>query len=253
MFRPRLIPVLLLRKNALVKSTRFTDHRYIGDPINAVRIFNHFKCDELIFLDIDAARNRRTISPHFIKQVGEEADMPFAVGGGIHDLDAIRTALAAGAEKVIIGTAAVDTEFIKAASDMFGASSITVCMDVKKNWLGKEQVWIKNGKQASSFIPEDFARLMEESGAGEIIVQSILKDGMMEGYDIQLLRKISQCTTIPVVALGGAGSISHLQQAYTEGMVNGLAAGSFFIYRSAKKGVLLHYPERKDIFSRPPT
>ena len=250
MFRPRIIPVLLLKDNVLVKSTRFRQHRYIGDPINAVRIFNNHRADELIILDISASRNKQTISTAFVKKVGEEADMPFAVGGGINEIATVHDLIAAGAEKVVIGTAAAaNTDFVKEASAMFGASSVTVCMDVRRDFFGEERVWTKNGKRNTNYKPEEFAALMEESGAGELIVQSITQDGMMQGYNIDLLRRVALSTTIPIVALGGAGNFDHLKQAYKEGMVSGLAAGSLFLYRSAKKGVLLNYPEEKNIFS----
>ena len=250
MFRPRIIPVLLLKDSVLVKSTQFKKHRYIGDPINAVRIFNNHKADELIFLDISATRKCRTISTSFVKKIGEEADMAFAVGGGINSIACISEIIGAGAEKVVIGSAAVlNVELIKKASDTFGASAITVCIDVRKNFFGQERVWIKNGSKSTKYTPEVFAQMMEKNGAGELVVQSISHDGMMQGYDIDLLRRVALCTTIPVVALGGAGNLSHLKQAFTEGLANGLAAGSLFTYRSAKKGVLLNYPEKKDFLS----
>lgn len=252
MFRPRIIPVLLLKDNVLVKSTRFKKHRYIGDPINAVRIFNNHKADELIFLDISATRNRKTISTSLVKKIGEEADMAFAVGGGINSMAGISAIIGAGAERVVIGTAAVlNRELVKQASGTFGSSAITVCMDVRKNFLGQERVWIKNGSKSTKYTPEVFAQIMEENGAGELVVQSIPQDGMMEGYNTGLLRRVALCTTIPVVALGGAGSLVHMRQAFTEGLVSGLAAGSLFLYRSAKKGVLLNYPEEKNIFFHP--
>jgi cyclase len=211
-----------------------------------VRIFNELKADELIFLDIEATAKNRTISTSFVKKIGEEADVPFAVGGGINSIATIRELIAAGAEKVIIGSAAIlNTELIKEASNNFGSSSITVCIDVRKDFFGKEKVWIKNGKKLTKYSPEEYAKMMEDKGAGELIVQSISHDGTMQGYNIDLLRRVALNTTIPIVALGGAGHISHLRQAYMEGSANALAAGSFFLYRSLKKGVLLNYPEEK--------
>lgn len=211
-----------------------------------MRIFNELKADELIFLDINASAQNRTISTSFVKKIGEEADMPFAVGGGINSIDTIRELIAAGAEKVIIGSAAIlNDDFIKNASDNFGSSSITVCMDVRKDFFGKEKVWIKNGKKPTKYIPEEYAKMMEEKGAGELIVQSVSHDGTMQGYNIDLLRRVALNTTIPIVALGGAGDLNHLRQAYMEGSANALAAGSLFLYRSLKKGVLLNYPEEK--------
>lgn len=248
MFRPRVIPVLLLKNLGLVKSKAFKDFRYIGDPINAVKIFNDLKADELVFLDITATSEKRLISLEFIKKIGEEANMPFAVGGGIRSIEDIRKIISAGAEKVILNTyAAQNPDFIKEASETFGSSTICVCIDVKKNFFGKEQTWILNGNKSTGYPPIDFAKLMQEKGAGEIIIQSIEKDGSMTGYDIDLIKKISGALTIPVVALGGAGNINHLKEAYLEGHVNGLAAGSMFVYQGPKHGVLISYPEKSEM------
>jgi imidazole glycerol-phosphate synthase subunit HisF len=248
MFRPRVIPVLLLHNKGLVKSVRFRNLRYIGDPINAVKIFNDLKADELVFLDIQASKENRSVSLDFVKKVGEEANMPFAVGGGITSIEQIQSIIRTGAEKVIINTnAARDPDFVRKASDTFGASTIVVCIDVKKKFLGEQQTWILNGTKPTGMKPVEFAQLLEEKGAGEIIIQSIDHDGVMNGYDIPLLRKISESIKIPVVALGGAGNINHMRQAYREGFANGLAAGSMFVYYGSKKGILINYPEESEI------
>lgn len=248
MFMPRIIPVLLLKGQGLVKSTRFKDYRYIGDPINAVKIFNDLRADELVFLDITASKNKRCISTDFVKNVGEESNMPFAVGGGISTISQIREIISAGAEKVVINSkAAIDPIFIRQAADTFGSSTITVCIDVKKKYLGGYQTRIYGGTKATNWDPVPFAKRMEECGAGEIIVQSIDKDGTMEGYDIDLIRKISEAVSIPVVALGGAGNLYHLKQAYKEAYATGLAAGSLFIYHGPRKGILVSYPDREQL------
>jgi len=248
MFRPRIIPVLLLRNEALVKTRSFGKHRYIGDPINAVRIFNDLKADELVFLDILATREGRLISLDFVRKVGEEANMPFAVGGGIRTIRDIRSILSAGAEKVVINSyAAENPDFVSEAADSFGSSTITVCIDIKKRWLGAPQTWTVSGTRPTGYRPEEFARLVEEKGAGEIIVQSIPRDGTMEGYDLDLVRRVSEAVTIPVVALGGAGTVEHLRQAYLEAHTSGLAAGSMFVFHGPKHGVLINYPDRSEI------
>lgn len=248
MFRPRIIPVLLLKNLALVKSKAFKNYRYIGDPINAVRIFNDLKADELVFLDITATKENRLVSLNFVKDVGEEANMPFAVGGGIKTIDDIRKIINAGAEKVIIGTQAIEKpDFIKEASDTFGSSTIVVCIDVKKKLLGKQQVWTINGSKPSGIDPLDFALLMQDKGAGEIIIQSIEHDGMMQGYDIKLIKNITEKTSIPVIALGGAGNVNHLKQVFTEAYASGLAAGSMFVYRGTNNGVLINYLEKSEL------
>jgi cyclase len=245
LLRPRVIPVLLLRNNVLVKTIAFKNEKYIGDPINAVHIFNDLEADELVFLDIDASIEHRTIDLEIVKQIGEEADMPFAVGGGIRTIEQIRNLIAAGAEKVVVSSFAVeDPDFIRKASDEFGSSTISVCIDVKKKFLGAQVVWTHGGKKSSSYKPVDFARLMEEKGAGEIIIQAIERDGGMNGYDVELIRSISEAVTIPVVALGGAGKVDDLKEVRDKGYANGLAAGSLFVYQSARRGVLINYPEK---------
>ncbi|HKR61988.1 MAG TPA: AglZ/HisF2 family acetamidino modification protein [Pyrinomonadaceae bacterium] len=248
MFRPRIIPVLLLKDLALVKSVRFRDYRYIGDPINAVRIFNDLEADELVFLDITASKKKRLISLDFVKAVGEESQMPFSVGGGISALADIKAVIAAGAEKVVLNTCAGrDPDFVRAASDEFGSSTIVVCIDVKRKLFSGERAWILGGSQATRFSPVDFAKVMQDKGAGELIVQSIEKDGTMEGYDIDLIRSIAQAVSIPVVALGGAGRNEDLVDGYRYGFANGLAAGSLFVYQDKGRGVLINYPETKDL------
>lgn len=248
MFRPRVIPVLLLKDKGLVKSKRFKDHKYIGDPLNAVKIFNDLQCDELIFLDIMATKEHRVISPEFVKTVGEYTNMPFAAGGGIRTLEQIRALLNSGTEKVIINSyAAEDPGFVLKAAEEFGSSTIVICIDVKKKWWGNICTWTVNGTRPTRYHPLQFARLMEEMGAGEIIIQSIEKDGVMEGYDTGLLQLISEAVNIPVIGLGGAGSIEHMRQALQKTKVNALAAGSFFVYKGINKGVLINYPDATDL------
>jgi imidazole glycerol-phosphate synthase subunit HisF len=248
MFRPRIIPVLLLKDLALVKSIRFKNHKYLGDPINAVRIFNDLKADEIVFLDIEASKEGRLISLDFVRRVGEESQMPFSVGGGIKSLQDIQSLLSAGAEKVVMNTrAGVEPDFVKEASDAFGASTIVVCIDVKRRLFKGNRAWILNGSRPTKFTPMEFARLMEKNGAGELIVQSIERDGTMEGYDIDLVRLVSTAVDIPVVALGGAGSKEDLVDAYRNGRANAMAAGSLFVYQDSRRGVLINYPEKRQL------
>jgi cyclase len=248
MFRPRVIPVLLLRNEGLVKTIGFAKPKYIGDPINAVRIFNDLAADELVFLDIDATRERRRISADFVRRVGEEANMPFAVGGGLRSIADIREVLAAGAEKVVIGSHAVeDPSFVAEAARTFGSSTIVVCIDVKSSFFGGPRVATVNATKSSGLSPEEFARSMEQRGAGELIVQSVDRDGAMSGYDLELVRKVASAVTVPVVALGGAGKLDDLRRAHVEAHATGLAAGSLFVYQGPKRGVLINYPERSEL------
>lgn len=248
MFRPRVIPVLLLYNGHLIKSTGFKNYHYIGDPINAVRIFNELNADELMFLDIAATKNNRVISADIVKSIGEEANMPFCVGGGIKQLSQIKEIISAGAEKIVIGSyAVINPDFIEQAAMEFGSTTITVCIDVKKNFWGTQQVWTVNGTKSSGLDPLEFAQLMEKKGAGEIIIQSIANDGRMNGYDLELIKKISENVSIPTVAMGGAGSFEDLRKAHLEAFASGIAAGSLFVYYGEKKGVLINYPERQEI------
>ena len=248
MFRPRLIPVLLLKNNALVKSRGFKDYTYIGDPINAVKLFNDFQADELIFLDITATKENRLIPLDFVRNVGEEAHMPFAVGGGIQTIQHIRDLINAGAERVVINTSAGRNTFlIREAADTFGSSTIVVCVDVKKDFWKKDKVWLNNGSKSIGYSPVEYAQLMEKNGAGEIVLQSINRDGMMNGYDINLIKQVSEAVTIPVVALGGAGKLEHMKEASSDGFASGLAAGSLFVYQGSKRGVLINYPQTSTI------
>jgi cyclase len=174
--------------------------------------------------------------------------MPFAAGGGIRTLQHIHDIVGAGAEKVVIGSyAAENPEFVADAAAHFGSSTIVVCVDVRRErWSRGAYVWTVNGTRRTLYEPAEFAMLMEKKGAGEVIVQSIDRDGAMDGYDIELIRSVSQQVSIPVVALGGAGSLSHLKDAYLAGGATGLAAGSIFVFHGRKKGVLINYPEKSE-------
>ena len=248
MFRPRIIPVLLLNDNSLVKSIRFKKFQYIGDPMNAVKLFNEFKADELVFLDISATKEDRLVSLDLVKAVGEEANMPFAVGGGIKSLKDIQEIISHGAEKVILSSHAIKKPtFIKEASNAFGTSTIVVCIDVKKNIFGKQIVYIDNGKISTRIDPVQMAIMAEKQGAGEIIIQSIDRDGLMKGYDLELTKRISENISIPVVALGGAGNFDHLIECYKNTFANAMAGGSFFVFHGPEKGVLISYPDSRSI------
>lgn len=253
MLIPRVIPCLLLKNLGLVKSINFKDFRYIGDPINAVRIFNAKEADELIFLDILASREKRKIQIDLIKKIGDEAYMPFTVGGGIDSISMIKEILNAGAEKVCINSYALkNSEFIKEASDTFGSSTIVVSIDIKSNFLDRKYVYDHSISKLTNFDPVDYARLIERMGAGEIIVNSVNRDGMMIGYDIELIRGISDAVGIPVIALGGAGRLDDFKSAVNDGHASAVAAGSMFVYHGSRRAVLINYPTKivlKNIFN----
>jgi len=250
MFRPRIIPVLLLKNQGLYKSVSFDNFRYIGDPMNAVKLFNDLHVDEIVFLDITASKEGRCISPDFVRAVGDEANMPFAAGGGITSVKEIETIVKSGAEKAIINTAAVThPTLVKEASQAFGSSTIVVSIDVKKKFLGKQQVYTLAGKTATGLDPVDFAKKMEQEGAGELFLTSIEQEGTQQGYNLELLHKVSAAVTIPVVAHGGAGTYQHFSDAITKGHASAVAAGSMFVYHGPRNAVLINYPSPSEIRS----
>lgn len=247
MFLPRVIPVLLLKGQGLVKTIQFDKQRYIGDPINAVHIFNDLEADELVFLDILASKENRTISVDIVKQIGDEAYMPFAVGGGIKNSNDALALINAGAEKVILNTAFVrNPKIITEISNLIGSQSIVVSIDVKKNWLGKYQAFINGGRTKADETPMDLAKKAEQLGAGEIIVNSITHDGMMQGYDLDIIQQLSAVVNVPIVACGGAGKLLHMREAIHNG-AHAVAAGSMFVYHGARNAVLVNYPQKKEI------
>jgi len=248
MFLPRIIPVLLLKGKGLVKTVRFKEPKYIGDPINAVKIFNDLKADELIFLDITASKEGRIVSVDLVKDIGDEAFMPFGVGGGISDIKQIEHILKAGAEKVVINTNAVlKPGLIEEAARIFGSQSIVVSLDTKKTLFGKYECWIKDGSENTKEHPIDLAKKAEDSGAGELIINSIDLDGVMTGYDFEMIRSIADIMSIPVVACGGAGKLEHLKEGYFKGNAHALAAGSMFVFHGPRRAVLINYPSKSEL------
>lgn len=248
MYRPRVIPVLLLKDKGLVKTVKFKKNRYIGDPINAVRIFNDLEADELVFLDITASKDKRTISLDLVKEIGDEAYMPFAVGGGITSIKDVEEILKAGAEKVVFNTALQhNIDIISETALKFGSQSVIASVDVKKNLFGKYVVYVKSGKIKINTPLLDFVKQIEEKGAGEIIINSIDNDGVMNGYDIELIKSVSNVVDIPVIACGGAWELNHLKEATEKGFASAVAAGSMFVYHGPRKGILVNYPEKEEL------
>jgi imidazole glycerol-phosphate synthase subunit HisF len=250
MFRPRVIPVLLLMGNGLVKTVRFDRRRaiYLGDPINAVRLFNDLEADELILLDITASLEKRTFPSDLVKKIGDEAFMPFSVGGGIRRIEDIQKILALGAEKVVINTATyINPQFIAEASLLFGNQSIIVSMDVKKNLWGKYRAFIFDGTKSCDNEPLEHAKEMEKLGAGEILINFIDRDGVMKGYDLEFIKIISQAVSIPVIACGGAGTMLHLADGINIGGASAAAAGSMFVFHGERNAVLINYPEKNEL------
>jgi imidazole glycerol-phosphate synthase subunit HisF len=244
----RIIPCLLLRNNGLVKTIKFRESTYIGDPINTVKIFNEKEVDEIFFLDIDATKLRKEPPYELIQNIASECFMPFAYGGGINTLQQIERIIKSGAEKVVINTQAFLTPgFLKDAVRKFGSSTIAVSVDVKKEFLRGYVVYVKGGTLSTGMNPLDYARKIENEGAGEILINSIDRDGVMEGYDIELIKNVSSAIRIPVIACGGAGKLSDFGQAIKDGGASAVAAGSFFVFHGKRRAVLITYPSYSEI------
>jgi imidazole glycerol-phosphate synthase subunit HisF len=247
MYRPRVIPVLLLRGNGLVKTKQFRNNKYIGDPINAVRIFNDLEADELVFLDIMATKENKTVFVDLVKQIGDEAFMPFAVGGGIRNLKDAVALINAGAEKVVLNTIFFEKkEIITEISKTLGSQSVMISIDVKKNLLGHYHIYIKDGSKKTDIDLITAVKQAEDLGAGEILINSITNDGMMTGYDLPLIKLVSESVNVPVVACGGAGNLQDLRSAYENG-AHAVAAGSMFVFYGKRNAVLVNYPDKQQI------
>jgi cyclase len=245
--RIRVIPVLLIRNNGLVKSVKFKDHKYVGDPINAVKIFNDKEVDEIVILDISATAAKKEPNITQIKEMASEAFMPLAYGGGITTLQQVKELIAVGVEKVVLNNSAVVMpELVKQGADWVGNQSIVVSIDVKKNFWGKYRVFTSNGTRDTGKDPVDFAKQMAASGAGEIFLNSIDRDGTFKGYDLELIKAVSAAINIPVVAVGGASSVEDFSLAISNG-ASAVAAGSMFVFQRPHRAVLISYPAQKEL------
>ncbi len=248
MLLARVMPCLLLKNKGLVKTVQFKNPTYIGDPINAVWIFNKKEADELVFLDIDATPNNRGPDLDTISKIADEAFMPVAAGGGVRTIADVKALFNAGIEKVVINSQAVkDPQILKDSSDIYGSQSIVAAIDVKKSRWGKYEVFIHGGTKKTSYDPVMLAQSYEKAGAGELFVNSIDRDGTMEGLDIQLIKSIADSVNIPIIACGGAGNLTHIGQAIHDGHASAVAAGSLFIFHGPRKGILINFPTRQEI------
>jgi len=244
----RIIPCLLLRNNGLVKTVKFRESTYIGDPINTLRIFNEKEVDEIIFLDIDAGRLKKDPPYDLIKSISSECFMPFAYGGGINSLNKIEKIIKSGAEKIVINSAAfLQKNFLREAVRNFGSSTIVVSIDVKKDFLRGNLVYVNGGTHNTGKNPVEYSKEIESEGAGEILLNSIDKDGTMEGYNIELIRSVSGSVKIPLIACGGAGKPEDFSLAVREGGASAVAAGSYFVFHGKRRAVLITYPSHDEI------
>lgn len=247
----RVIPTLLLKGEGLVKTSQFKNPVYIGDPINAVRIFNEKEVDELVLLDITVTVEKREPKYNWIKDIVSESFMPIGYGGGINNIEQAKKLFDTGIEKLIINSASFDLDFLSSLASIYGNQSIVVCIDARKSILGNYGVYTNNGTQKHKMPPDLLSKSVVEAGAGEIIIQSIDREGTMKGYDIDLVKSVSKAVNVPVVASGGAGSLEHLREAVILGGASAVTAGSMFVYKGIHRGVLINYPtpnELKNLF-----
>lgn len=243
MLKPRVIPILLIKDEGLVKGKCFKNHRYVGDPINAVKIFNEKEVDEMVILDIGATR-AGVINFKLIEDIASEAFMPLSYGGGVDSVASARRIFNAGVEKVVLNTSAFEKpELISELSDIFGAQSIVVSIDVKKRFMKKYEIYVESGSKKTGVNLNDFVKKVEMLGAGEIIITSITDEGSMSGYDLDLVRYVTSMASVPVIASGGAGGIPDLVSAAKVSGISGVAAGSMFVFHGKHNAVLITYPD----------
>lgn len=247
--RPRLIPCMLLNHGDLVKTVRFKEPNYLGDPINAMKIFNEKCVDELCVQDISASKEGRGPDFDLLQDMAEEAFMPLSYGGGITTVEEAARLFHIGFEKVILNTAFFeDPELITRISERFGAQSVTVSLDVKQDLFKRYRCFTKDGTVSTGQTPQDAARRAQELGAGEILLNSIDRDGMMQGYDLKLIHSVAQELTIPLIACGGAKDASDMKKALEEGGAHAVAAGSMFVYWGPLKAVLINAPAEEELY-----
>lgn len=249
MLRPRITPCLLVHKGGLVKTVGFKDSKYVGDPINAVKIFNEKEADELIVLDIDATVNGAEPDYQMIRDLAAECRMPLCYGGGVKTAEQASRIIGLGVEKVSISSAAIeDPGLIRRIAEQVGKQSVVVTVDTRKKLLGRYEVQTHNGRKGTKRDPIDFAREAAELGAGEIVLNSIDNDGLMKGYDLNLAQKLRAAVNIPITILGGAGSLDHMRALFDTCGVVGASAGSLFVFKGPYKAVLITYPsvQQKD-------
>ncbi|OUS31456.1 imidazole glycerol phosphate synthase subunit HisF [Gammaproteobacteria bacterium 45_16_T64] len=248
MLRSRVIPCLLIRNKGLVKTVKFKEGKYVGDPLNAVKIFNEKEVDELIVLDIDATRASGEPDFHMIEKMASECRMPFCYGGGVTTKEQARKIISLGVEKVALSASIVhNPELVREIAREIGGQSVVAILDVKKKLIGsKYEIWTHNATKNTGKCPVQFARVLERMGVGEIVVNSINNDGVMKGYDLNIVRRIRETIKVPMTVLGGAGSVDHIKELVHTYDVIGAAAGSLFVFKGSYKAVLINYLSEND-------
>lgn len=247
MLKPRIIPTLLLQDGGLVKTIKFDHPRYIGDPINAVKIFNEKEADELVLIDIDASRFGKEPDYRLIERIANECRMPLSVGGGIKSLEQANKILSFGVEKVIVSSLLIENQDkIKEMVNYLGSQSVVVCLDLKKTTFSKKyEFCVHNGRNKTGKYLDEVIEMATSLGVGEILINSIDLDGVMTGFDLDLIEIVKKKLTVPITALGGAGTLEDIKEVISKFGVIGVAAGSLFIYKGKLKAVLINYPNRE--------
>jgi cyclase len=249
MLRPRITPCLLVKNGGLVKTIKFGNPKYVGDPINAVRIFNEKEVDELMVVNIDATVLEQEPDLNLIKKLAAECRMPLCYGGGVKTVDQVEKIISLGVEKVALSSAAVNTpELITHAAARVGSQSIVIVMDTKKSGgaNNRYEIFTCNGTKSTGLNPKDFAKRAEALGAGEVVLNSIDQDGAMKGYDLNLVTQVRECTSLPMTVLGGAGSLKDIAALIESFGIIGAAAGSLFVFKGKYRAVLINYPSRAE-------
>ncbi len=250
MLRSRVIPCLLIHKKGLVKTVNFKNPKYVGDPINAVKIFNEKEVDELIVLDIDASVENREPNFEMIKNLATECRMPFCYGGGITTVEQAKKIIELGAEKIAISSSAIkNLGLIREIGEEVGVQSVVVVLDLKKRGFlfgGGYDIYIRNGKEKVNVQLKDFINQLNDIGVGELVINSIDDDGLMHGYNNDLITLIRDWTNFPITVLGGAGSLDDIKNIIKKYKIIGVAAGSLFVFKGKYRAVLINYPNREE-------
>ncbi|MES2205627.1 MAG: AglZ/HisF2 family acetamidino modification protein [Pseudomonadota bacterium] len=243
MYRPRLIPCLLLDGKRLVKTIQFSNSSYVGDPINTVKIFNEKEVDELIVLDIQASKNGNEPNFEMVAQLASECFMPICYGGGIRSLEDAERLIASGVEKIALNTAALQRPaLVGEIARRYGSQSVVVGIDVSYKWWRGYRVLNSGKRKITSWAPADWAKRIAEEGAGEILLNSVDRDGTMKGYDSMLIQAVAKSVSIPVIACGGASDLNDCKKIIRETRASAVAAGALFVYKGPHRAVLINYP-----------
>ena len=252
MLRPRIIPSLLIHDLGLVKTVNFKNPKYVGDPINAVKIFNEKGVDELAIFDIDASVLGKEPNYKLIENLAQQSRMPLCYGGGVKTVQQAQKIFSLGVEKIALSSGICQNpSLVTEIAEKVGSQSVIAVLDVKKTFFGDYEVYINNGKKATGIDALQFVEKLEILGAGEIIINCIDQDGMMRGYDLNLIDKVRRKITIPLTVLGGAGSLDHIKEVINAHKIIGVAAGSLFVFKGKYKAVLINYPnqiEKENLF-----